>query len=420
MKKILSCLLITVLLFSPAGGLSLHTGAELLLGDANMDGRVDSTDARLALQYYAGLIAKDDIYFFFTDVTGERRVDSTDARLILQYYAGLIDEFPYEPLPEPEPEPEPEPIDYSTYRLSEDKLWGVNAHHKGYPAYKPENIDQIIKLSADMGSTVFRFNYNPANDNDAAYLRSVVNKCHAAGMQFMLVMDNFNGSDQDIAARMAYTAKTFGNDIEFFQIFNETDIWCSMADTGGLYNATDWTGMSTGYYNPNRVSIAVHKMTVALEAFNSYSHTGKTCINISARHYIMLKYYQAAGLTWDVIGVDNYEIWDYNKFFNMLEEEFPDCEFFVVECNYPFRDRLASEKEEADWLAAFLVAIDNLDTDKMLGAIIYELLDQPSIERGSYDGEAHFGIVHTDQNNNPAQPKEAYYRVQQMLGKGEQ
>ncbi len=63
-----------------------------LLGDVNNDGRIDSTDARLVLQYAVGKID----YLSSLDaanVDGNGKIDSTDARLILQYAVGKITQF---------------------------------------------------------------------------------------------------------------------------------------------------------------------------------------------------------------------------------------------------------------------------------------------------------------------------------------
>ena len=62
-------------------------------GDVNGDNKVDSTDARLTLQYAVGKIKADAINIAVADVNGDNKVDSTDARLILQYAVGKIKNF---------------------------------------------------------------------------------------------------------------------------------------------------------------------------------------------------------------------------------------------------------------------------------------------------------------------------------------
>lgn len=67
-----------------------------LLGDANSDGVVDSTDAMLVLQYDALIIGKEALNLVVCDVDGDGDVDSTDAMYILQYDGLLIEVFPVE------------------------------------------------------------------------------------------------------------------------------------------------------------------------------------------------------------------------------------------------------------------------------------------------------------------------------------
>lgn len=63
-------------------------------GDVNGDHKVNCRDARLILQYAAGLITEDDLDLTWGDVNGDGKVNSRDARLILQLRAGMIEHFP--------------------------------------------------------------------------------------------------------------------------------------------------------------------------------------------------------------------------------------------------------------------------------------------------------------------------------------
>jgi hypothetical protein len=62
-------------------------------GDVDGNGKVDSTDARLVLQYAVGKIDASKLSLAAADVDGSGKVDSTDARLILQYAVGKISGF---------------------------------------------------------------------------------------------------------------------------------------------------------------------------------------------------------------------------------------------------------------------------------------------------------------------------------------
>jgi len=64
----------------------------VLLGDVDGNGKADSTDARLVLQYAVGKV-KTLPNMDAANVNGDGKVDSTDARLILQYAVGKIKSF---------------------------------------------------------------------------------------------------------------------------------------------------------------------------------------------------------------------------------------------------------------------------------------------------------------------------------------
>ena len=65
-----------------------------LTGNVDRLGTVDSTDARMTLQYSVQKIAPDDLDLQVADVNGDGAVDSTDARLILQYAVRKITVLP--------------------------------------------------------------------------------------------------------------------------------------------------------------------------------------------------------------------------------------------------------------------------------------------------------------------------------------
>lgn len=64
---------------------------EVMLGDVNGDGRVNSADARLALRAAVGLETLDARQTLAADADGDGRVRSSDARLILRVAVGLAE-----------------------------------------------------------------------------------------------------------------------------------------------------------------------------------------------------------------------------------------------------------------------------------------------------------------------------------------
>lgn len=66
---------------------------ESILGDSNLDGKVDTADAVTILKYSAGM-SDANIYFEMTsDVNGDCLINTADAVLILKYSAGMITSF---------------------------------------------------------------------------------------------------------------------------------------------------------------------------------------------------------------------------------------------------------------------------------------------------------------------------------------
>ncbi len=76
-----------------SGVLTVVHGYEL--GDVNHDGKVNSLDASLIMQYKAELLGEEQVFCKkCADVNGDGKINSLDASLIMQLKAGLIEQFP--------------------------------------------------------------------------------------------------------------------------------------------------------------------------------------------------------------------------------------------------------------------------------------------------------------------------------------
>lgn len=73
------------------------------LGDVNRDDMVTAVDARVILQYTAGLIEFDEESMYYADCNEDGEVTAVDARIVLQVTAGLVEpQYPGEELSEEE------------------------------------------------------------------------------------------------------------------------------------------------------------------------------------------------------------------------------------------------------------------------------------------------------------------------------
>jgi len=82
--------------YAQENNITIETLPDTIIGDANGDGIVDSTDAMLVCQYDAWMIDETGLDISACDVNGDGIIDSTDAMLICQYDAWMIDKFPVE------------------------------------------------------------------------------------------------------------------------------------------------------------------------------------------------------------------------------------------------------------------------------------------------------------------------------------
>ncbi|MCQ2431158.1 MAG: hypothetical protein MJ175_01000 [Clostridia bacterium] len=305
--------------------------------------------------------------------------------------------------------------------LRNNILWGVNGHNKAHVPYTEDNTEDIIRLAAEMGSTIYRINYNPTNTEMLSYINGIIDLCHSYGMQVMMCMDWMGGTVEEITEHMTYMAENLKDRVEYFQIFNETDIWAAQTDEGTFYNASDWTGTKKDYYNPERVTICIEKVRAAVDAFHSAAPDAKLVINIGYRHYPILDWYVEAGIDWDIIGIDWYDLEGYSitKFLKSMEKRFPDHDLMICEFNIAANNGKYEEAEQSRWLKTFFDEMNRYDSSRLKAVIIYELLDETFIQTDDkWAGEAHFGIVNTGKDGSIGEPKEGYRTVQEMLTGG--
>lgn len=67
----------------------IEESVDIIVGDVNADGNITAVDARMVLQFVAGLKTSDDVSLEVADMNGDGTISGVDARIILQIVAGL-------------------------------------------------------------------------------------------------------------------------------------------------------------------------------------------------------------------------------------------------------------------------------------------------------------------------------------------
>ena len=150
-KKIITLILSLIMLFSVAQ----VTSMALIPGDVDANGKVEATDARLALRAAVGLEVLSEAERNAADVDLNKTVDATDARLILRAAVGL------EKLPEaPDSGKAPESAEYDILRSGSFYMVGTMIDGTGTEspmeiAITPDSIYMMSDFSgAAMGMLV--------------------------------------------------------------------------------------------------------------------------------------------------------------------------------------------------------------------------------------------------------------------------
>lgn len=298
-------------------------------------------------------------------------------------------------------------------------LWGITVHNRGYEAYPEKHLEEHICLCRELGLNLVRFNFNPISDGDYAYLDRVVELCRQNGMQVMLVLDSVFHLENpdDFEGYHGAIARRYKGKIRYYQLFNETDNYCMYKDDGTLYK--DDNGKVMDAYNPEHLDQIVPRLLASVRGFRANDPDARLIVNFCWWHTAIIDYYMEHGIQWDIMGWDWYSDAE-NKssirdVFDYIGEKYPDYDMMIGEGNInawvPY-----SEEEQADYVAKFVEAVYTHPSPRVIGASLYELLDEPAFERNKdYDGESHYGFVHCSAAGDIGEPKPVYKRLQVLI-----
>lgn len=305
-----------------------------------------------------------------------------------------------------------ETIDFNTRK---DWIWGVNGHNRDYPAYPQEQLEEQIKLAAELGVQVYRFNYTPVDDHMFAYLDKVVETCDRYGLKLFLVSFDqcFIGYEQPeiLYATARRIAERYRDRIPMYQVSNEQDI-----PALDLAHLKDPIGNDRAHYDMAHYTDIRRCMEQILRGFKDGDPGAKTVINISWRHTAILDLFAEDGLRWDITGLDWYWALDdhgHNNIAETLEHlaSLPAPEIIIAEANSWEGDYRFSEEEMMNYNSHAMEYYYTYPCEKIKGFIIYELLDEPDKECG----EGHFGLVLNDIHGHIGRKKLSYLDIAARL-----
>ena len=304
-------------------------------------------------------------------------------------------------------------------------MWGINSHNREYAAYPEKYYKEHVRLSAELGCKLYRFNYNPVNEEQLAYLDSVMAELKTYGMDMMLVIDDDSGTLEEIAARMKIVAGRYGKDsshgfIKYIQTFNETNMF-AMKETSGNQHFPH--GTVPEEFSKAAIDNWYGRLDAAITAIREVNRDVEIVLNIAYKGYGYLKALEQRGLKWEAVGIDWYEhCGDFSGILDPVKEQFPGHEIIICETNiFSKESTVNAPLSRWQWL------LDNMEPlykdDRVKGVIFYELLDQPALVTGGNvfgdaetSEEANAGIIACSANGEIGKPKAVYGEIQRLIG----
>ena len=293
-----------------------------------------------------------------------------------------------------------------------DFVFGVTGHPNGYEAYPEKYLQEQIRLAAELGSNIYRFNYTPHDSLDEfEYLDKVVSYADAYGMKLMLVMDAAVGDTEAIRDNARTIAKRYKGKIPYYQAMNELD------NASILGPHVD--GSQKEHFDQMKLASNVANVKAMCEGLREGDPDAEIVINFAYVHYYFLDALHEAEVPFDIIGWDQYS----NAGWDVTKNAIPKILSYgkpVIVCETNLADGRVdnAEEERLEWLETFMNYFYNYDSPLMRGFIIYELLDEPAMEavHPEIGYEAHYGLVRCERDGTIIGPKQTYYAVQKWWG----
>lgn len=300
-----------------------------------------------------------------------------------------------------------------------DFIWGMNVHARGYEAYPEANIEEHIRLCAELGTKMVRFNVNPLSSSEHAYVDKALLLCEKYGMEMMMCLDGLSmyNTQDEYEEYHSSLAKRYKGRIKYYQLFNEMDVYCMHLSNGEVCTGGD--GDTIDQYNIERLQEVTPKLLGSIKGFRKSDPDAKLVVNFAWLHTAIIDYFMDNGAKWDIIGWDWYSDMEkassITNIFDYLLDRYPSYDIIICECNIWACNKY-TEEEQSEFMIELINKVYNYNSTKIKGMIFYELLDELAFERlKEYEGEAHFGFVKCDSSGVVNEPKKAYYTIQNIL-----
>ena len=296
----------------------------------------------------------------------------------------------------------------------ENFYWGVCGHSYNRPSYSSATLEKQIHLAAELGSKIYRVDIQ-TTPAALIWLDEVLSLCKAYGMEVMGIIYGNPGEDGKGTTsyeKAKIVSQRFAGRMKYIQINNEVD-----AKT--IIGAAN-DGRDVAHYDMEKLENETISLNALSKGIREGDPNAKIVINMTWLHTGFLDYIvNTRNVDFDVIGLDWYwgvegengldammkKLHTYNK------------DIFICESNSTIRNK-TKEKGDADMGPGITKLVNDIRAKsykRLLGYIIYELLDEPTVGRG----EDYWGLVNCSSTGIIGTKKAAYYVVQELFGGGD-
>jgi hypothetical protein len=286
--------------------------------------------------------------------------------------------------------------------------FGVNGHPLNPGTYSNMPLEQQLSLLRTLKLRTYRVNVNPSHPETFAKLSELVDLARSEGIRILPVIvlppkqySNEDTAYDDAHAKVYRLAKQFDTRIIVWELGNEYDLFCVMRDADGS---------SPGDYDPEKYAIVRGLIRGMRAAVDEASPASQNIIQTSQHTPTSLdsgflqKLIQD-GLTYDITGYHYYSNGGQiptgkggrNALEVLHELHKP---IWITEFNKSASSRTvgpsANPQQQAIALTEALNQITaRANTCDVIGADVYELLDQPELltNPGVNPSQAEFGIL---------------------------